>query len=505
MASATATDQLYYRRKEAGFHISDDLRKLHTVSSTLDENAIYSLLQFGAMIPPLSPWKQIRRVIPGHKTIFSSGGVHSAVESLARREDRAGPAGVFVEDQISSVTATLDRVLTRATNGQRVVILFSGGVDSGLLAARAAALGLDVDLVNYSFGDDDPESRLAEKIARSLGLRFTRVKGSGSELGDILEHAGQYYSAPFCDPSTVPTFALVRAVLSLFSNKAVVLDGTGADGAFGLLRKGKEWRRLHAIPYVLQQAGSVAYKWSQTWASKCTTERRLRVLRRAAQLRYPLAAFAQNPLEGIAYHASEANKKDVQTLALNWLDSLCSADSPVQMAALDLALVCSSIFAQKTKSLFAGSQLEVVYPFLEPEVVDLALDLGSRSDTPTDPKWVLKAALARQVPTECVYRPKSGFTGRTERDFQHPAFLECFDSVTSPNSILSDFIDRGFCKAIRPKLATGTPLPSQTSNFIWGAVFVNQWLESVTRNEPCQLRSFSERCRSTTAGASLSD
>ncbi|MGK9235816.1 hypothetical protein KXS07_29150 [Inquilinus limosus] len=190
-----ATDQLYYRTEDDFVRTSDDLRALYAPGDELDETAVYSYLQFGAVVPPLSPWKAIRRFIPGTTTTVSiSGALTIREQSALKPSPRVSPSPK-IDQQVSTVISALDRVLLETCAGRPVTILFSGGVDSGLLAARASAVGLkDVTLVNYSFGPNDPESMLAEQMARHLGLRFVRVEEApdGSDVADVLQHAGLY-------------------------------------------------------------------------------------------------------------------------------------------------------------------------------------------------------------------------------------------------------------------------------------------------------------------------
>jgi len=90
------------------------------------------------------------------------------------------------EDQRKVVHQVLDDSLVEVCPERNPVLLFSGGVDSGLLAARVAALGWrDALLVNYSFGDADPESHMAEAMAKHLGLRFRRDHGLLPEIHEV--------------------------------------------------------------------------------------------------------------------------------------------------------------------------------------------------------------------------------------------------------------------------------------------------------------------------------
>lgn len=482
-----AADQIYYRSDGDSAEIADDLRHFAGAASVLDERAIYSFLQYGAVIPPLSMWKGVYRAVPGRTTVFEK---FPRLMVRERQDDHRATGqvekpgiGSSLDAQVSSVLQVIDKSLLATREKHRLIILFSGGVDSGLLAARAAALGLkDTVLVNYSFGPDDSESKLAEEMALHLGLNFQRMEDvvSGSDVEDVLSHAASYYRSPFGDHSAIPTCALVRNLIQRFGAEYIALDGTGADGAFGLFAKARQWQRLCSLPLAVRQLGSLAYRISGAWQRQSTVEYRLRLLRRAAQHRHPLAAVAENCLEGIAYSASKEIREEVDGLAISWLDSLCPLEPDLQLPAIDLALVCACIFAQKSRSLFAASELDVVYPYLSEEMFQLALASGNWEGAAGEPKWLLKAALARQVPQEMVYRRKCGFVAPVAQKFSQPAFLAAFEKLVTGASPISPFLHEDFFRTLQPKIRAGEALPSQTAYFIWAAVFVSEWLQQVS-------------------------
>jgi asparagine synthase (glutamine-hydrolysing) len=482
--SSTAPDQIYYCTRSDSTEVADDLRRLVTPTDTLDERAIYSLLQFGAVIPPLSPWRSIHRAVPGRITTF--------LDLPARVEETEFPPeqvwdqesrSLDLNQQISVLLATLDSQLLALHQERRLVVLFSGGVDSGLLAARAAALGLkDTLLVNYSFGPNDPESLLAEQMAKHLGLSFQRIHDidSGEDVGDVLTNAGSNYRTPFGDHSAVPTNRLVRSVIRAFGSEFTVLDGTGADGAFGLFGRARQWQRLDSIPGWLLRLGSQAYKYLRLWQEESTSEYRLRLLTRASQHRFPLAAVAQNALAGIAYNVPKHIASEVESLVFDWLRSISPPGSHLQLTALDISLVCASIFAQKSKSLFAASALNVTYPYLSRQISRIAFASGDSVGANGEAKWLLKAALAQHVPPEMVYRPKSGFVAPIGDKFKSDAFLASFDKVLAGKSQLSPFVEKKFLRDIRATVTARGSLPVQTNNAVWAIVFASEWLEQVS-------------------------
>lgn len=480
----TTAEQLYYRVDEKFLRISDDLRTLRRPGDELDETAIYTYLQFGAVVPPLSPWKSIRRFVPGTTTIISDNS-----PPLIRKPPFQNPSPNAlslpnIEQQISTVVSALDRSLLEHCAGRPVTILFSGGVDSGLLAARAAVLGLkNVTLVNYCFGPNDRESMLAEQMAQHLGLKFVRIveDTSGSDVADVLRHAGVYYRTLFGDHSVAPTCAMIRAIIPQCEAGGVVLEGTGADSGFGEFGRAMQWQRVYSLPAWGRKLGAMAYRTTRAWGRESRLEYYLRILRRADQLRHPFAAVAENALLGIAYHPSKEDIKTIEEHLARWLPHLSPPDPRLQLAAFDLSLGCASITAQKSRSLFDGTSLDVVYPYLLPDMVGVAFASVDWPGSGTEVKRVLKAALAQHVPSTMVYRAKSGFVATMPDKFGHKAFLTAFDKLLEPQAALSRFLDQKFLVAIRPKLATKQKLPPQTEYFIWCAVFGNEWIEQVSK------------------------
>ncbi|MGF6232004.1 asparagine synthase (glutamine-hydrolyzing) [Inquilinus ginsengisoli] len=480
----TTTEQLYYRSDERSLRISDDLRTLQRPNDELDEVAIYSYLQFGAVVPPLSPWKSIRRFVPGTTTIVSNASTPSVRRSCPQKPPTQAIRSPNIEQQISMVVSALDRSLLEHCAGRPVTILFSGGVDSGLLAARAAVLRLkNVTLVNYSFGPNDAESMLAEQMARHLGLKFVRIMEDtgGSDVADVLRHAGVYYRTLFGDHSVAPTCAMIRAAIPQCEAGGIVLEGTGADSGFGEFGRAMQWQRVYALPAWSRKLGAMAYRTTRAWGGESKLEYYLRILRRAEQLKHPFAAVAENALLGIAYHPSKEDVDAIEEHLAGWLPHLSPPDPRLQLAAFDLSLGCASITAQKSRSLFDGTSLDVVYPYLLPDMVNVAFASVDWPGSGTEVKRVLKAALAQHVPSTMVYRAKSGFVASMPDKFGHRAFLTAFDKLLEPQAPLSRFLDRKFLLAIRSKLATKQKLPPQTEYFIWCAVFGNEWIEQVSR------------------------
>ena len=196
------------------------------------------------------------------------------------------------------------------------------------------------------------------------------------------------------------------------------------------------------------------------------------------------AAVAQNLFYGFTYHASPQVYQEIQGLVEQWMDmTLPSDDDAVRLSGLDLALVCSDLYAQKDKSIFDANGRYVVYPFLDRRIVGLALGRTVHWPGSDAPKHVLKLILASQVPHEMVYRPKSGFSAPIRYYFSQPRFLKAFDQLLCSKTPLADLLDLSQIRQLRPMMASGIPLPDNTYSFIWTAVISNLWLEQLEQLE----------------------
>lgn len=442
-------------------------RCLVNESLKIDDNAVFSVLQFGAIIPPLSPWKGVHRMLPGFR--YQGTKIGYPVD-LAKGKNIST---LNVEQQADEIENLLDAILKRHIGVQRdPVLLFSGGVDSGIIASRLAALGYrDSLLLNFSFGDDDPESKLAEAMANHLGLKFERVQAN-RRLCSCLDAPGAIYPQPFGDYSTVPTSDLAYSVVERLSSQGrLILDGTGADGAFGMTAQIDSWEKMSRMPQIIKT--SAASMYSKTlWHQTGRIEHVARILRRSAEMPPLSAILAQNPLAGIFYKMD--NRHLVDDLLERWIGGWAGDNFATRVVAADLAMTCANTFVQKAQSILESGGHKLLCPFLEVEVVSMSL-----SSTPywqmDEPKSPLKKSLARHVPHNMVYRPKSGFVDPRGDVFFDGEFIEHLRSTCEPTGPIAHMLEKKPILNSCELLARRKVLPVQTLNFIWAVVFMDRW------------------------------
>jgi hypothetical protein len=274
------------------------------------------------------------------------------------------------------------------------------------------------------------------------------------------------------------------SVINKFSESRPILDGTGADGAFGLASKLRFYRIAESSPGILLDSISAIYKTSELWKSNQRLERFGRIVRRCAQLPIFLAAIARNPLADIAYKIAPGTREDVLEGLEQWISASCpSTELGFKAPVADLAINCSRVLAQKTKSPLDFFGRVIKYPFLDERMVQLAMGRALKWPQENEPKWVLKALLADYIPNSMVYRQKSGFVGPYREILSRQRFISSLDRVIEEEGELSPYLHHDVIRKLREQVRLKRQLPGQTYWFLWAITFVNNWLAGPTASQ----------------------
>ncbi|MDZ4830455.1 MAG: asparagine synthase C-terminal domain-containing protein [Phycisphaerae bacterium] len=476
-----SVDLLYWAIDRDRLVISGDARMVHRPEMRLDPRGVLSLLLYGAVVPPLTTFVEKRTFLPGYTTHVDLRDFRMrASPSVEWPELLPEDDYLPVAAQIDALAHAIDAELEEACVADPI-LLFSGGVDSGVLASRLKRLGFsNTSLVHYSFGDNSPDTIAAHAINAGLKFEFDSVRGHENGVAEILDGAAFRYHQPFCDHSAIPTHYLVSHVLDRYGTSRPVLDGTGADGAFGLFAKSRAYARINRIPRAMKALASFAYVNAGLWRSTGRLERATRIAHRLYTMPKLSASIAQHSMLGFGLRVDPNDLAEVTGAMETWIDPVRPRDdSFARIPLADLGLVCAGVFAHKNFSHFADAQCSIRYPFLAERVVKFALRRAQRWPGSMAPKHALKLLLLQSAPREAVIRPKSGFSSPDFENFGGSAFLERLESAVGPDSPIADFVDRRVVRRVIDDLRARRRVPPTTYSFAWSIAMTASWIRNI--------------------------
>lgn len=482
IAVPIATPEHFYAASRAGAHVvGNDLRLMvRWAGLDLDPRGVYATLRFNASLPPFTVSRSVVRIPWGHSARLSPGASELVQDTM--RGDTLDPRrSGSVQSPAEELLQTIDRTLENVPRDS--VLFFSGGVDSALLASRLAEIGrADVRLLNLAFGPSDPEADHARLVASRLGLVFDQVVQTDEGVTCLLERLARDYSFPFGDPSTIPTHVLARAALNAGAPPAVI-EGTGADGAYGAGLKFGPWSSFYALPRQARGLLGAAYAGAGLWKSSGSASRLCRWARRSTALPLHVAAIlGRDALDGIAYSVTRPVRDEVHGGIDGFVYAASEGFAPRERLSLfDVMAVCAERFATKSYDPLRHGGTPTIYPFLEPRMIRLSASLTWEQKCGRGgKKGLLKELLARSLPPEMVYRKKSGFDPPFARTFASRSVQGYLhDVVLAAGNPLRGFFESEKVREIVTRIGRGAPLDAGTYEFLWTLCATSGWLRSV--------------------------
>jgi asparagine synthase (glutamine-hydrolysing) len=398
---------LYYREEGGELAFASELDALP--KGDLDLDALEAFLATNVVPSPLSIFREIRKLPPGHVATWK-GGVLS-LERFAR----PGPLPVRGDDEaelLEECRARLrDSVRAHLVSDVPVGVLLSGGVDSGALAALASQESsgpvrtFSIGFEEASFNELAGARAVAERygtVHRELVLR--------PDAALLLPALADAYDEPFADSSALPTYLVSRLASE---DVKVALSGEGGDELFG-------GYFTYAADLLAERFGALASVARPAVERLPSSTRRTSFDYRAK--RFVRAAHLP-PLErheGWKTIFSEDARAELTGRRHSWdplsLGRARFAETEgypllTRLQDVDLGGYLVDDLLVKTDRASMAWSLEARVPFLDPVVASFAFSLPpSQKVRGLQKKRLLRKAVEPLLPGEVVHGPKRGFS-----------------------------------------------------------------------------------------------
>ena len=388
------------------------------VSREVDLEAIDNYMSYLCVPAPMTAFKQIRKLEPGHWLLWKDGEIKT---QRYWQPDFSKKIKISEEEAIVETTRILrESTKLRMISEVPLGAFLSGGVDSSAVVALMAQES-ETPVKTFSIGfeeQDFSELKYAKRVAEHVGAEYSEFIVRPNAL-DVIPTLVDHYGEPYADSSALPTYYVAKETRK---HVTVALNGDGGDESFAgyeryaAMRIAEKYARVPAaLRKVFVEAPVSFLPSSELKRSRFRDAKRFL---RAANLPRTERYFrwvttfnrdTKRELYTDAFAASVAGQDPLSILdewfakanGTGTLDATLLTD---QMTYLPNDLLVKVDIATMANSLEARS------PFLDHKLIEFAASLPEDLKmSGVGTKSLLKKVAARVVPKDVIYRRKMGF------------------------------------------------------------------------------------------------
>jgi asparagine synthase (glutamine-hydrolysing) len=422
---------LFYASYDGKFVFASEMKAILTdarFNRSIDEEALASYFMLSYVPAPLTIFKGIHKLRPGHVLTVERGRVRETQYwDLSFKPDRSRKEADVIDELTHRMS---EAVRIRLMSEVPLGAFLSGGIDSSAVVAfMSMASKSPVKTFTIGFSGDTGGFEDERKYAGMTAARFRtdhREYEVRPALAGLIETIVRSFDEPFADDSTIPSYFVCQMARQ---NVTVALSGLGGDEAFGGYQRYLgfqlgQW--FNRVPKFLRSGvmGSVVDWLPEPRSGGNRVNHLKRFVRSAVDdearrylgfvlkvgARYRESLFGVNgqiyqramgrAQERFLKHYRDANAEDA-------LDRVFYCDVKTYLPDDILAL---------TDRLSMCHSLEVRVPFLDHELFEFSATIPSEMKI----KWlrkkhVLKKSLTKLLPKPVLTHKKQGFVGPTSR------------------------------------------------------------------------------------------
>jgi len=390
-----------------------------SVGREIDRRAIHDYLSFMCVPAPLTAYRDIRKLEPGHTLTLTRGG-ELKIERYWE-PDFSKKLDVTEEEAGERALALLrDAVRVRLMSEVPLGAFLSGGVDSSaVVALMAEESSTPVKTFSIGFDEQDfSELHHARRVADYVGAEHHEFVVRPDAL-EVLPKLVEHYGEPYADSSAIPTYYVARETRR---HVTVALNGDGGDECFAgyeryaAMRLSERYRRLPGVlrERIIRQAVELL----PISESRPSNARKVRRFLRAASLppveRYLRWVSVINPEDKDGLYSDDFREsvagRDVREHLRPWFARANGAGVVDAALLADTMTYLPNDLLVKVDIASMAVSLEARSPFLDHHVIEFAASLPERLKLRgLTTKYILKKTLRKLLPPENLSRSKMGF------------------------------------------------------------------------------------------------
>ena len=407
---------LYYTQTRLGsFVFGSELKSIlehPDVEREIDLEALDAYLTLGYVPDPLSIYRGIRKLPPGHTLTYSDGRItleqywdFDFVPDTSRTEES------YVEELRQLLD---DAVRSRLVADVPLGAFLSGGIDSStVVALMAKAMGQPVKTFSIGFREDSyNELEYARLTARRYGTDHHEFFVTPDICG-VADELAWHLDEPFADPSSIPTFVVSKLARQ---HVTVALSGDGGDELFGGYTRylvERDRKVFAQLPKVFRQ--NVMYPLSYRLPHGARGRNLLHNLALDPIERYLDSVSVFTSMNRRLLYSEEFTRKleglpSVAGKFLQYASKVKTGEDLDLLLYTDSKTYLPGDILTKVDRMSMAASLETRAPLLDQKLIEFVTQIpAAMKIVGSETKYILKRAVKDLVPNEILTRAKQGF------------------------------------------------------------------------------------------------
>ena len=486
---------LYYGYFNGAFGFASELKALKKhpkFNLEINRDAIGQLMLHNCIPAPLSIYKDIHKLLPGHLLKVSYGDFLSKIipSSISYWNLPEYASTSIYTGTMEDATLQLEYLLRDVIKDQMIAdvplgCFLSGGVDSSTVAALMQAQS-NKPIKTFSIGFEQPEydeAVFAKLVAAHLGTEHTELYVTDRDALNVIPSLSEIYDEPFSDSSQIPTYLVSKLAREQVT---VALSGDAGDELFAgytrYLLTDNICSKINKIPnFMREPLAKLSSIVNPSTLTKLNTIMKLPITNFSDKT-YKLASLLRAKNFDEFYLALTSHWLNYSQLVIgcNLNSSLWNRAHPqmsdiAAMQYMDtLGYLPDDILVKVDRAAMANS-LETRVPFLNHRVVEFANSLPMDYKIHNGvTKYLLRQVLYKYVPQQLIERPKKGF-GIPIHQWLRGELRDWAQDLLDPAMLAQ----QGYFNVsmVQQKLADHLTGKANNGYYLWDILMFQQWLE----------------------------
>ena len=385
---------LYYYLDNENIHFGSSLLSLLKIIKEykIDENQLYSYLDYGIVSSPFTLFKNVYKLMPSEIiTVDLMKNKFAAQKSKYWNVENFLDDKPFdVEEFFSIFTESID---LRTTADVPVANFLSGGVDSTSIVKNIVDNQKGVNSFSIYLEDSKyDESKYIKEVVSKYSLDHKSTTISSNISFDQINQSLDSLDEPYSDPSVVPSYILSKQISQFYK---VAISGDGGDELLGGYER--TMRSLQKSSFI----SNLISKTYNIYPPILGTGNKL--LSKSSSLETKYRSFLEDKKLIKLLNVSSGNN--------TYADGLDYKDVEYYKKLLiaDYKLFLPEMMMFKIDRTSMANSLEVRSPFVDHKLIEYVMSNNTTYLNPNKPKEILKNYLSVDFSDNFIDRDKQGF------------------------------------------------------------------------------------------------